>query len=124
MLVPLAGATRTRPISPHGDQPRWRNKAIAPHICGLLGGMIISEKSATFRDHASKIGLVRAGNIGLVLVIILGAVFGADSFRQLVGPRHIGQGCGPGRREHAYILDRHVQLQELAAMPAKDVAVE
>jgi hypothetical protein len=52
----------------------------------------------------------------------LGPVFRTDPFRYLVGPGHTGQGRAPRRREDAFIFDRHMKLQELAAVIAEDVA--
>ena len=63
--------------------------------------------------HPSEVRLVCARNVGLVVVIILMGVFGTDPFRQLVGPWHVSQGRGPGRREDAFILDRHSSCKNL-----------
>src|SRR6266436_2948445 len=76
-------------------------------------------------DHVvtrSEVRLVGGWDIGVVVVVILRPVFRTDSFRNLVGPRHIGQGRRPGRCEDAFIFDRQMQLQELASVLAKDIA--
>ena len=49
-------------------------------------------------------------------------VFSTDNFRPCVGPRYICDRRSPGCREDAFIFDGQVQLQELATMPAVDVA--
>src|SRR5260370_38635913 len=72
-------------------------------------------------DHfvtLSEVRLVRSRDLGVVFIIILGPVFRTDPFRYLVGPGHIGQGRGPGRREDAFIFDRQMKLQELASVIA------
>src|SRR6516225_2840751 len=71
----------------------------------------------------SKVRLLGARNVGVaVVVIILMAVFSTDDFRQNIRSRHIGQGRGPRRREDALVLDREVQLKELAPVLAVDIA--
>src|SRR5215471_15582136 len=80
---------------------------------------------STPRSIFSEVRLLRARSVGVaVVVIILMEVFSADAFRHNIGSRHIGQGGGPRRREDALVLDRHVQLKELAPVVAEDIAVE
>src|SRR5258708_32036948 len=74
--------------------------------------------------HASEVRLLGFRDVRVLVVVVLARIFGTDRFRYLVGPRHISQGRGPGRREDAFILDRHMQLQELAAVLAEDIAVK
>src|ERR1700681_2890895 len=77
------------------------------------------------RSTPSEVRLLGARNVGVaVVVIILMAVFSTDDFRQNIRSRHIGQGRGPRRREDALVLDRQVQLKELAPMVTEDIAVE
>ncbi len=51
-------------------------------------------------------------------------VFSTDHFRKLIFAWHIGQRRGPGHGEDALVLDRHVELQKLAAVPAEDIVRE
>src|SRR5258706_376676 len=73
----------------------------------------------------SEVRLLSAVNGGVAFVLkILMKVFRTGGFRHNIRSRHIGQGGGPRRREDALVLDRHVQLQELAPVVAEDIAVE
>src|SRR5260370_31544388 len=74
--------------------------------------------------HPSEVRLLGFWHVRVFVVVVLARIFGTDPFRYVVGPRHISQGRGPGRREYAVILDRHVQLQELATVLAEDIAIE
>src|SRR5437660_560885 len=59
------------------------------------------------RFSASKVRLLSFRDVGLLVVVVLVPIFRTDAFRYSLSWR-IGQGCGPGRREDAFILDRHV----------------
>src|SRR5258708_10700326 len=71
-----------------------------------------------------EVRLLGFRHVRVLVVVILVRIFGADSLRYLVGPRHISQRRAPGRREDAFILDRHMQLEELAAVLAEDITVK
>ena len=80
------------------------------------------DASLRLRSSASEIRLLRARSVGVaVVVIILVEVFGTDGFGIDTRSRHIGQGRGPRRREDALVLDRQVQLQELAPVLTEDI---
>src|SRR5580692_1610626 len=72
----------------------------------------------------SEVRLVGARHVGLVVGIVLAAVFRTHDLRPYLGTRDIGQGRGPWRREDLFILDRHVHLHELAAVLAEGIAIE
>ena len=77
------------------------------------------------RSSPSEVRLLGARSVGIaVVVIILMEVFSTDDFGKNTRSRHIGQGRGPRRREDALVLDRQVQLQELAPVVAEDIALE
>src|SRR5205809_6048424 len=89
------------------------------------GGGADTATTCRLRSSSSEVRLVRARSIGVaVVVIILMKVVGTDGFRRNIRPRHIGQGRGPRRREDALVLDRQMQLQELAPVVAEDIALE
>src|SRR5580692_7145064 len=67
------------------------------------------------RSLSSEVRLLGARNVGVaVVVIVLMDVVGTHGFRRSIRSRHIGQGRGPRGREDALVLDRQMQLQELA----------
>src|SRR6516162_11814741 len=78
----------------------------------------------TRRGVISEVGFIRFGDVRVLVVVVLVAVFGADAFAASVC-RRVGERRGPGRGEDACILDRHMRLEELVALvPSPGVAVE
>ena len=51
-----------------------------------------------------------------------GQTLSTDNLWPRGGPRYVSQRRGPRRREDTLILDRQLQLQELAAMAAENIA--
>ena len=69
-----------------------------------------------------EVGLIGFGDVRVLVVVVLVAVFSTDVFPYSVC-RCIGERCGPRRREDAFILDGHMQLQELVLfVPGPSVA--
>src|SRR5947207_1804080 len=78
----------------------------------------------TKTDTRSEVRLLSSWGVRLLVVIVFHQIFGAGAFRDSVR-RRVGHGRGPGRREDASVLDRHMHLQELAvAVPAPDIALK
>src|SRR5579859_3838851 len=76
--------------------------------------MILSEKSATFRDHALEIGLIGGGDRGVGFGIILVQILGADIFRPLAERTSISDNRRPWSCENPFIFDGELKLYELA----------
>ena len=65
---------------------------------------------ASLRFSRSEIRLVCPWHLGVFSRVPL-AAFSTNQFHPAGGIAHIRQGCGPWRREDAFILDRELELQ-------------
>src|SRR5215470_5834356 len=75
------------------------------------------------QEIPSEVRLLSMRNVGVaVVVIILMGVFSTDNLWPRAGPRYVSKRRGPRRREDPLILDRQLQLQELATMAAENIA--
>src|SRR5215813_15232228 len=82
----------------------------------------IAEQASPPRRR-SEVRLISARNVGVAaVVIILMGVFSTDNLWPRAGPRYVSKRRGPRRREGPLILDRQLQLQELATMAAENIA--
>src|SRR5436853_7004983 len=98
------------------DQTRAQANTKAPQSHGLAPSRVTSLARMRMARLTSEVRSIRFGDVRVFVAVIFVRILGTDAFRYLVGSRHIGQGRGPRRREDAFILDRHMQLQELAAV--------
>src|SRR4030095_6309276 len=74
--------------------------------------------------QALEIRLVRLRLVRIPVVVVFVRVFGADRFVERIAARYIGQRRGKWRGEDAFVLDRHMHLQELAPMLAEYIPGE
>src|SRR5262249_32975787 len=82
----------------------------------------IAEQASPPRRR-SEVRLISARNVGVAaVVIILMGVFSTDNLWPRARPRYVSKRRGPRCREDTLILDRQLQLQELAAMAAENIA--
>src|SRR5215471_17784915 len=74
-------------------------------------------------SRCSEIRFVRPGHVGVLSRVPLD-VFRASLFLPFIGANSISHGCGPRRREDAFILHRKPELQVLALwVRAKNAAL-
>jgi hypothetical protein len=102
-----------------GDTRPWTNAAV--NVCFSDDPDIADNRSEgvflthTCRDTAApsqllEIRLIRSRDLNVLFSAVLAGIFGADIFQPFAQRAPIGYGRRPGHREHAFILDRHLQL--------------
>jgi len=115
MVIPGACRTVRSP-------PRPKPSTASPSRSAVTAGR--TSDSSSSRPTPQKSGF-SARNVRLPVVVVLERILGTNVFCHAVSPQRIGQGRGPRRREHALVLDRHMQLQKLlVAAPCSDITVD
>src|SRR5215467_7927497 len=123
-----------KPVGPDasGSGPGSEGCHQTPEKSGVAGacaneGTVVASTAAMARNlrcmmSLSKVWFLRGRHVGVLVVVVLVLIFGANGFLPLAAAGPIGDGRGPRRGEDAIVLDGEPDLEELAPVIRVEVA--